>query len=482
MFLHAISHRVSWQAAAVGTSLLALLVSTACAAQDPLLPGLPPPACVMPTGPLPGAAVTVTVNPGIRYQTIAGFGTTIRLFDDPHLTETFDPVTQRGAVVIPPVDQGRILVALYSDLHLTRVRYATETGVEPTNDNADPAVTDLSRFDFRWKKLDDHAEYVQAARPLGVTAWFGAPIGIELWMSRSDPAEYVEWAMAIIRRWRDLGATLPYWSIVNEPGYITDISGSFLRDAVKLLGAKLAAEGIATKLVIPDDLNPTTALARAQVVLADPVARQYVGAIAFHLYDATFPPAQPNTTSLAALSALARQYAIPLWMTEWYNPDWFTWARTMHSMLADYDVAAVDYLWGFLGQWEKIGSQLITINSSGSAYTGFTKNKQYWAMGHWSRFVPPGAIRVQASSSDAAVLATAWLVGEQLVVVALNVGGGEKSVQVALGAGSPCVRTMTSERSSSFETARVLDPVTLTGAGFTTGLPATSVTTFVLAR
>lgn len=462
--------------------VLSLLGAGACAAQEPVLPGPPPPppaACVMPSGLLPSADATITIDPTVRHQTLAGFGTTVRLFDDPHLTETFDPATQRSAVLVPPAEQARVLAALYGELHLTRVRYATDPGVEPVNDNADPAVTDPSAFDFRWKRLDGHVEYVQAVRPLGVTTWFGSPIALESWMSHDDPAEYVEWAMAIIRRWRDQGATLPYWAIANEPGYTIRLSGAFQREAVKRLGAKLAAEGIATRLVIPDDINAASALGSAQTVLADPVARSYVGAIAVHLYDASYPPAQPNTASLDALAALAKQYGIPLWMTEWYNPDWFTWARTMHAMLAQYDAAAVDYMWGFLGSWEKVGTQLISINSVGNSYTGITKHKQYWTTGHWSRFLPPGAVRVDAASSDPSILATAWLTGDQVVVIALNVGGSAKSVQVALGAGSPCVRELTSERSGAVETARVLDPVTLTGPGFTTALPAGTVTTFV---
>ncbi len=464
--------------------LPALLVATACGAQEPVLPGPPAPppvACVMPTGALPASEDTITVNPAIRHQTIAGFGASIRLFDDPHLTETFDAATQRSAVLVPQAEQARILAALHGELKLTRIRYATDPGIEPVNDNADPAVTDLAGFDFRWKRLDGHVELVQAARALGVTTWFGSPIVLEAWMSHDNPAEYVEWAMAIIRRWRDQGATLPYWSLVNEPGYRGGLSGAFIRDAVKLLGAKLAAEGIATRLVIPDDIDPVAALGRAQVVLADPVARGYVAAIAFHLYDATFPPAEPNTAALAELSALARQHGLPLWMTEWYSPDWFTWAKTMHLLLADHDVAAVDYMWSFLGQWEKVGSQLITVTHDGPFYTGFVKSHQYWTMGHWSRFVPPGSTRIGLSSSSPTVQATAFLVGDRVVVVALNSGSTGSSVQMALGQGMTCLRRMTAERTSAAEAARVLESATLTGPGFTTALPARSLTTFVLA-
>ncbi len=462
----------------------------ACSTHDPVAPGVPvppapapppPTACVTPAGTIPSGAARVAITPSVRHQAIDGFGTTVRLFDDPHLTETFDPATQRGAVVIPAAEQQRILAALYTDLRLTRVRYATDPGIEPVNDNADPALTDLSKFNFAWKRLDGHVDYVLAARQLGVTTWFGSPILLEPWMGRDDPSEYVEWALVTIRRWRDRGATLPYWSILNEPGLIGPYSPAFVRDATKMLGARLAAEGIPTRLVVPDDLNPSRALVRAQAVMDDPDARRYVGALAYHLYETGYTPGvtQPD---LVTLSALARQYNLPLWMTEWIAPDWFTWAATMHDMLANYDASAVDYMWGFFGQWEGTAPHLITITYTGSTYTGFVLHKQYHVMGQWSRFLPPGSTRVQTSSSVPNVLVSAYAVGDRVVVIAINTGGAPISTQFLLGAGTPCIRTVTGMRTSETLSSSLIPTATLSGPGILDNLPARSVTTFTFAR
>ncbi len=462
-----------------------LLGVSACAAQvvtqPPPPPPPPPPSCSISTAPLPASDATITLDVSRKFQTIAGFGTSERLFDDPHLTNTFSQATQRGAVVVPPDQQALILKALYTDIGLTRVRYATEQGTEPVNDNADPNVTDLTKFNFAWKQLDGHVAFVQAVRPLGVTTWYGAPIYPEAWMSRTDPAEYVEWSLAMIRRWRDLGQTMPYWSIANEPGYEgggVTLPATFIRDAVKIIGARLAAEGIPTRLVIPDDVNPTEALNRAQVVLADPAARQYVAAISFHLYDATFPPLNPNFASLAALSALAKQYGLPLWMSEWYTTDWFTWATTMHALLSDYNVSAVDYVWGFFGAWDL--AQLIVIQSTGDTYTGFYRNKQFSVMGQYSAFVRPGTVRVSAdAANDPAIRVSGYFDGTKVVVVALNVSNSDKAVRFELGAGIGCVRALTAMRTSSFESGRALPDVALDAPHFVTSLPAKSITTLV---
>jgi len=464
-------------------ALTGLIGVLACAAQDvvppPPPPPGPPPACLG-TAPLPAASVNIAVDPSVRFQTIAGFGATERLFDDPHLTNTFDPATSRSAVVIPPDQQAAILKAMYTDLGLTRDRYATDIGIEPVNDNSDPLVTDLTKFNFAWKGGDGHSAVAEQSYPFGLTTVWGSPIGTELWMSHTDPAEFVEWSFAIIQEWSRLGNPLPYWSIKNEPGLSKPtINGAFLRDAIKQLGPRLAAAGINTKLVAPDETSPAAALASASIILADPVARQYVAAIPFHLYGAV-PSSQPNTASLAALAALAKQYGLPLWMSEWFTPDWFTWAKAVHSMLSDYGVAAVDYAFGYFGQWLNNGGQLVSITSVGNLYTGFVRTKQYWATRQWSHFVPPGAVRVRAVSSDPGVLATAFVNGDSVIVVAVNTLASDRSVQVALGAGTPCVKGVTSERTTALESGRILDPFTLTGPGYTTSLPGTSVTSFVL--
>src|SRR5262249_5055949 len=81
------------------------------------------------------------------FQTMDGFGSSERLFDDPHVTETFDQRTQRSAVVLTRAEEDEVLARLYVELGLTRVRPIIEGGIEPVNDNRDPGVTDLSKFD-----------------------------------------------------------------------------------------------------------------------------------------------------------------------------------------------------------------------------------------------------------------------------------------------------------------------------------------------
>lgn len=431
--------------------------------------------------PPPPADVDVIIDPAVMFQTIDGFGTTERLFDDPHVTETFNASTGRAAVVVPPSEQAAILSALYGDLGLVRIRYnprddqGTDVAIEPQNDNSDPNLSDLTKFDFRWKKNDGHMDLVRSALPLGVTTFFAAPLTMETWLTEENPEEYVEWAMAILRRWRDAGLEMPYYSLVNEPGIWRSgvWSGEYLRIVTRLLGAKLRAEGFKTRIVVPDDLNPTETLRRIRVILPDAEARQYVGAIAYHLYGG-------SATDLAEIKRLAQQYGIPLWMTEYTEPNWFRWANLMHEQLGIYDASAVDFMWGWMGARQgETGSQLIAINFSGNTYTGFAATKHYYATRQYSRYARPGMRRIEAASPDHSLRVTAYRSGDQLSVVLINGDAHASSGRrVRVLVNGNCMLSVEGTRTSKVDSGGVVQPDAVSGSGFVVTLPPESVSSF----
>lgn len=417
---------------------------------------------------LPTTDASVTLDASQRFQTVQGFGTSQRLFDDPHVTDTFDPTTRRAAVIVPATEQAKILDALYVDLGLTRVRFHPD-GMEPVNDNADPMSADLSKFDFSWQKSDGHIAQIRQLVSRGVTTYFGSPITIEPWMNETNPAEYAEWVIVMLRHWRDQGLEMPYYSLMNEPGYVRSgyWSGTWLRDVAKILGARIKAEGLKTRLVVPDDVNPMEAYGRLQTILADPDARQYVGAVAYHLYD---------RGGEQQVKQLAEQYGIPIWMTEFSTPDdWFAWATIMQQLLADDGVSAIDYMWGFFGDWDK--SQLVRIRVNNATYAGYDFNRQYYVMGQYSRFVRPGAVRIASTSSDADVKVVSFVDAGKVVVVATNTGTRDHAVRFELGS-APCTG-VDAVRTSDNESWKALPAITMDSPRFAATVPARSVTTFV---
>lgn len=432
--------------------------------------------------------VTITIDTAKRYQIMDGFGTSTRLFDDPHVFETYDPKTKRAATVMSRAQQDEVLDRLYTDLGLTRLRPIFEIGgFEPINDNDDPNIANLARFDFSWKNNDGYVEFAKRAMARGVRTVFPAALGFEKWMLHSrNPAEAAEWILTRIRRWRELGIELPYYSVINEPGYSRSgyWSGEFIRDVIKIAGPKLRADGLKTTFVVPDDWDPKQAYLRSRVILADDEARKYVGALAYHLYAA-------NEIDLEAMRKLGLRYDLPIWMTEYslFDPvywqmmyrkrdvDFLDWGVLMHDLIARYNVSAVDYIWGFFGEWEASTTHLIRLRYQGSQYQGYELTKQYFVTGQFSRFVRPGARRIEAVSSHRAVLASAFVDGAKLAVVALNTGRKDVSMVLNIVPQWPNGSILSVMRTSAQEDGIGLKPVRVDGATIAIVLPAASITT-----
>lgn len=354
------------------------------------------------------------------HQTIDGFGVSARVWSDPHLTGA--PGRQ-----VPAKARSEILRLLYGDIGLTRQRSVLDPGMEPVNDDDDPGRTDLSGFDFQGKLSDAHIDLVDEARAAGLTTFSAAPVVLEEWMRPDETAEYVEWAITLLRHWRDLGAEPPYFSPVNEPALRAGRSAEWLRDVVRDLGRQLDDEGFRTRLVIPDDLNPTESLARAEVVLGDPEARPYVGALGYHLYGG-------DASDEAALAALARQYDLPLWMTEYAPggasswPGALQWAGQMQRLLTESDVSAIDYMWGFFGSQDD--NALIGLRFDGDRYDGYDVRPMFDAVGQFSAAIRPGAVRVDARWDSGGSVSAFTGPGDQLVIVLVNPHNESRSVEV----------------------------------------------------
>ena len=406
--------------------------------------------------------VGVTVDLGAKRQVIQGFGTSERSWSDPHLSDA--PVT-----TVPAAAQAQILTALYQRIGLTRARSSLDSG-EQAHAGAP--------LNFA-VKTDSQIAFVKQARRYGLTTFFPSPVYLEGWMQPSDPGSYVEWAMAMLEHWRALGATPAYYSVINEPQVARDFPPQWLHDVVVQLGSRMRAAGLKTKLVIPDDENPIDAYRRAVAVLSDPQARQYVGAVAFHIYRVGGPSDWPK------LRALASKYGLPLWMTEFESPAYASypgaldWAVKMHQLLTVGSVNAVDYLWGFFGDWTRPAT-MIAMQFDNGVFRSWSPTPIYYLMGQYSKYVRPGYRRVDASSSDQGVLVSAYRGPKRTVVIATNTTSESRALNVRavrgkLGATIAAVQTTQAAGLQSRPSIRSRRGT------FAASLPPQSVTTFVAA-
>jgi O-glycosyl hydrolase len=148
----------------------------------------------------------------------------------------------------------------------------------------------------------------------------------------------------------------------------------------------------------------------------------------------------------------------------------------MQQLLADDDVSAIDYMWGYFGDWDR--SQLIRLKVSGTTYTGFDMTKQYYVMGQYSRYVRPGAVRIAATSSDPDVKVAAFVDGAKPVVVVTNLSARDHTVRFEFGSAGVCGGTLQVVRTSDSDSWSVLPEVTLDQPRFAGSAPHGSVTTF----
>lgn len=170
-------------------------------------------------------------------------------------------------------------------------------------------------------------------------------------------------------------------------------------------------------------------------VLADPTAARFVAGVAWHCYNGNTPAqgvvhdAHPDKET---------------WFTECSGGDWVdakdalvTSAGTLVETMRYWSKGAL--LWN-LALDEKHGPHLggcdncrgvVTIDSATGAVT---RTVDYYALGHLSRFVPPGAVRIEAGPGPKDTNTVAFRNKDgSIVVLAVNRGKGARTVSIREG-------------------------------------------------
>jgi glucosylceramidase len=249
----------------------------------------------------------------------------------------------------------------------------------------------------------------------------------------------------------------------------------------------------------------------------DPEVSRWVGAIGYHPYPygstyvglwriidgpAAGIPDNTEVTNRHNLRAFAQSKGKPLWMTEISAGNVYAPSGRVYSIF-DYDAfraravhirdemeyadaaAYVAYRWGSCSICGRHGveplqdDQVVYVDTdTDTVYIG----NLGWAMGHWSRWIKRGAVRIGDTSSDPLVMPIAWRqdATRQLIFVVINNDTAARQISVTLS-GLQVTGDVTGEQSTStggyWKTITPFTPENATS--ITTSLPARSVTTFV---
>ena len=266
----------------------------------------------------------------------------------------------------------------------------------------------------------------------------------------------------------------------NEPGYLPEPPLSwetceytpeslmeFIRD---YLGPALAKKGLATRVVAPETDGWTTFDSFATALTADSLAMTYVGPIATHSYSGT-----PNELEII------RSCGHPVWQTEYADLN-VNEVTGLESALKVAGQIHADLVQGNVSAWH----HWQFVASEPYWYSGLMVGKELtprgWILGHWSRFVRPGFVRVEATASpQAGILLSAFTdpATNRMVVVLVNTGGTDMPQDITVTNGMPPATftawvtsaTMSLQQSGSLDVSRK--------GNVTATLPAHSVTTLV---
>ena len=415
------------------------------AEQAPLPPAASPVAA-------PAAApVTIRVDPSQRFQSMVGFGAAI---------------TDASAILIHglPADRRKALLA---ELFGRRGDGLGLSFTRLTVGASDFSPTHYSFDDSPGNVPDPKLEYFSIAPARAAvlpTARAALAINPDLkvmispwsapaWMKTSrslikgklDPGAYRAFALYFVRTIQAFareGVPVDLLSIQNEPDFEPDnYPGMRMSPADRAavigghLGPMLAARGIKTRILDWDHNwdKPEMPLG----TLADPVARRYIAGVAWHCYGG----------EVAAQSKVRDAHPDKdVWFTECSGGEWAPeFDETLAWMTKNLIIGTTRHwargvlLWNLaldLNHGPHLGGcgdcrGVVTIDPASGQVT---RNVEYYVLGHASRFVRPGAVRIASDSGVSAVDTAAFLNPDgTIALIALNGAKEARAISVSDG-------------------------------------------------
>lgn len=466
----------------------------------------------------------VQVDVGITYQTIDGFGAT-------HLSLDYGGDT----ITLSPALRAQAIKAIYGQVSLNLGNLEGALLESPgnyeqrSNDNSDP--NGINWAGFQTSSADAiHSSLLALAEPLGFNGYYIAQkVNIRWaspWLGELRNTDYdrfleeaAEQVAAGIIYWRDEYGIVPrYITPFNEPlggnGELQNGNIQEVIDLIKAIGARLEREGFDdVRFVLPNEETVNGTVDVASAILSDPVARKYAGPIGYHSYPYGSPYASipyllstsgagaPDPESVAArakLRLLSQQYGLPLWMTEVSHgevdattyDDFRGRAIHIHDEMVYADASAyfgMNNMWDTFSQEAHFGNQNLFDGEGTIVLIDSNQQKVYitgmgYAIGHYARWIKPGAVRVDALTGDPLLQITAFRSPDsnQLILVLINNNAVSKETQVDINSAT-LIGSIFGEQSTTSEYWMAIPEFeTSTPSSFTAILPGGSVTTYVL--
>ncbi|RTQ49687.1 T9SS type A sorting domain-containing protein [Hymenobacter gummosus] len=362
------------------------------------------------------AGTTITVNDGTTYQTIDGFGASMT-GSSAYLLNQKMSASQRDALLNDLfTGSGIRLTFLRHSMGASDFSaYGNYTYDDRPSGQTDPNLTAFSLG----PDLTDVVPMLKAARTkngaikvMG-TPWTAPPWMKEQyqwaggWLSTAWYQTYANYFVKYVQAMQAQGVPVYAVTLQNEPLYAAPYvsmrmdagnQAAFLKNNI---GPAFQNVGITTKLVVYDHNwdNPNNYV---QNVFADAGAAQYAAGSAWHGYSPT--SGIPNQTAV--------HDAYPtkdVWFTEVTGSAGSSFSGDLRWHLSNIIIGTTRNWAKAALEWNLALDQgngptnngpatcrgVVTINNSNGAVT---RNVEYYALGHASKFVDPGAVRIASNS------------------------------------------------------------------------------------
>jgi glucosylceramidase len=407
-----------------------------------------------------GTSPTITVDTGTTYQTMTGFGAAMT----DSAAYLIDNSPQRDAIMNDLFGSGGI------DLNTVRLPMGASdiSRSDYSYDDMPAGQTDPTLANF---SVSHDTAYIipvlqQAKQLSGNLNIIGTPWSAPGWMKiggtflgdcdgsanylqNSLYDTYAQYFVKFIQAYQSYGLPVSMVSMQNEPHNCNSTyptmdmePGDQSTFAVDLRQA-LDGAGLSGVRIMAWDHNwyendaPTT---YPQDVLSynGGAAQNAVDAVGYHCYSGPTPGAQSvQSTFHDAYPGKA------IYMTECTGGSWatdaasnFVWDMQNLLILPTRNWSQGSLYWSAAldpdGNPHVGGCDgcrgMVTVNADGS----YTKNEDYYAWGHFSKFVQPGAVRVDSTDLGAGSIETTAFKNPDgsIVLVALNSGSGSQTFQV----------------------------------------------------
>lgn len=387
--------------------------------------------------------LTVFVNPASSYQTIKGIGSALTDAS----AETFYklPLSAQKELLKAYYDKEAGIGYSLARTNINSCDFSSGSYTYVADNDAQLKTFDLSHD--KQYKIPFIKEAIQAAGgqlPLVVSPW--SP---PAWMKDNNsmlkggklkPEFYQGWANYFVKFIKGYEALkIPVWALTvqNEP-MATQKWESCLytaeeeRDFIKgYLGPALHKNGLAGRRLIAWDHNRDLIYQRANTILSDPAAAKYVWGIGYHWYE-TWTGAGMNfqNVKLTAEAFPDKNLVFTEGCIEKFDlnriNDWKLGEVYGKSLVNDFNNGTVAWLdWNILldekGGPNHVGNFCFSpihadVQTGNLLYTNI-----YYYIGHFSKFVRPGAKRIACSSSRDFLTTTAFRNTDgSLAIIVLN--------------------------------------------------------------